>query len=184
MRTLLFSIALLLSVGITYGQRNQKADPKDLQIDSLKQATAALTVQLDSVSGELVKYVGVYNAIKENVLFYDFDPTRAAYLIDSLKAARDSSFLLIGEVPDSAAIAKATATADSILLLINENTALKSTIDSLKTAWDTEKTALTKEEIEKAKAIDALIQLKGLFDDKIITEAEFISLKQKYLIKL
>ena len=43
---------------------------------------------------------------------------------------------------------------------------------------------MTAEEIEKAKAITMLKQLKELFDTKIITEAEFIAMKQKYLNKL
>ena len=44
--------------------------------------------------------------------------------------------------------------------------------------------ALSAEEIERAKAITHLKQLKELLDAGIITEAEFIAKKMKYLDKL
>jgi hypothetical protein len=43
---------------------------------------------------------------------------------------------------------------------------------------------MTQEEIDKAKSISSLKQLKEMVDAKIITEAEFIALKKKYLDKL
>jgi hypothetical protein len=153
-------------------------DPKDAQIDTLTKVNKTLTVQLDSVSKELVKYVGVYSTIKEKVIHYNFDPTRAAYLIDSLKASRDSTAALLGIVP------KSTASADSIKALINENAVLKDSLNNLKTAWAKDKASLTQEEIDKAKTIGNLKELKELLDNKIITEAEFVALKKKYLEKL
>jgi hypothetical protein len=122
--------------------------------------------------------MSVYNTIKEKVIHYDFDPTRSAFLIDSLKSSRDSLFSVQVSKP------LLTASADSIDLLLKSNSILKSKIDSLKTAWETEKMAVPKEDIEKSNAVSSLIQLKELYDNKIITQAEFITLKKKYLSKL
>ena len=51
---------------------------------------------------------------------------------------------------------------------------------------DVEKAKLfmTQEEIDKAKVVATLKQYKELMDAKVITEAEFIALKKKYLDKL
>jgi hypothetical protein len=133
---------------------------------------------LDSVSKELVKYVGVYDAIKEKVLHYNFDPTRTAYLIDSLKATRDSTSALLSAVP------KSTTASDSLYMVLKESTLLKAKIDSIKVAWEKEKSAVPAEELGRAKALGGLKQLKELLDTKIITDAEFLTLKKKYLEKL
>jgi hypothetical protein len=178
MKILILSLSLILTSTCVFSQRKSKVDPKDAQIDTLTKVNKSLTVQLDSVSKELVKYVGVYSTIKEKVIHYNFDPTRAAYLIDSLKASRDSTAVLLGVVP------KSTAAADSITALIKENAILKDSIANLKTAWAKDKASLTQEEIDKAKTINNLKQLKELLDNKIITEAEFIALKKKYLERL
>ena len=153
-------------------------DPSKVQIDSLTKVTKSLTLQLDSVSGELVKYLGVYNTIKEKVLLYNFDPTRSAFLIDSLKASRDSLFSLQASKP------LLTLSADSVEMLLKSNSMLKARLDSVKLAWENEKAAVPKEDIEKSNAVSSLIQLKELYDNKIITQAEFITLKKKYLNKL
>ncbi len=178
MKILFLSLSLLLASTYLSGQRKPKVDPKDAQIDSLKQTTSLLTLQLDSVSRELVKYVGVYDAIREKVLLYKFDPTRSAYLIDSLKASRDSTSALLSVVP------KSTTTSDSLYLVLRESSLLKARIDSIKHAWGMEKSALTSEETEKARAVGNLKQLKELLDAKIISEAEYVTLKKKYLEKL
>jgi hypothetical protein len=178
MKIVILSLSLLLASTYAFGERKSKADPKDAQIDSLTKANKTQTVQLDSVSKELVKYVGVYSTIKEKVIHYSFDPTRSAYLIDSLKASRDSTAVLLGAVP------KSTASADSLKALIKENTVLKDSVNNLKTAWAKDKASLTQEEIDKAKTIGNLKQLKELLDNKIISEAEFVALKKKYLEKL
>jgi hypothetical protein len=54
----------------------------------------------------------------------------------------------------------------------------------VKLAWKNEKAAVPKEDIEKSNAVSSLIQLKELYDNKIITQAEFIASKKKYLSKL
>jgi len=177
MKILILSISLLLASTYVFSQKKSKEDPKDAQIDSLKQTTKDLTLQLDSVSKELVKYVGVYDAIKENVLHYNFDPTRAAYLIDSLKASRDSAALLLTGIP------KSQLPVDSINILLKENVKLMLQIDSLKAILNLN-LAVPSEELEKAKAIGNLKQLKELLDAKIITDAEFLAIKKKYIDKL
>ena len=177
-------ITILFALFISFqgfSQRKSKEnpkDPKDLQIDSLSMVTKSLSLQLDSVSKELIKYLGVYNAISEKVIHYRFDPTRSAYLIDSLKASRDSaSAVLLGRP-----VAKSAS--DSLYVVLKESELLKARIDSLKTAWGLEKSAISPEEMEKAKAISNLKQLKELLDAKIITDAEFLVMKKKYLEKI
>jgi hypothetical protein len=178
MKSLIFSLAFLLAAFQVSGQRKSKVDPKDAQIDTLTMVNKSLSLKLDSVSNELVKYYGVYTVIKEKVLHYKFDPTRSAFLIDSLKARRDSTAALLALVP------KSTTTSDSLYLLLKESKMLKSKIDSIKTAWHIEKATIPQEEIDKANAIASLKQLRDLLADKIITETEFITLKKKYLMKL
>jgi len=178
MKKLIAATVLLLASVTVYSQRNSKVDPKDAQIDTLKQANQALSLKLDSVSKELVKYIGVYNAIKEKVLYYNFDPTRSAYLIDSLKASRDSTSALLTAVP------KSTTASDSLYLLLKESTLLKTRLDSVKNAWAKEKAFLSSGELERAKALSGLKELKELLDAKIITDTEFLAIKKKYLEKL
>jgi hypothetical protein len=184
MKILILTLSLLLTCTFVFSQKKSKEDPKDLKIDTLTNANKTLTIQLDSVthrldsvSKEMVKYLGVYDAIKEKVLHYNFDPTRAAYLIDSLKASRDSSALLIAGAP------KSQLPADSINILLKENVKLMVQIDSLKSAL-TLNLSVPPEELEKAKALGNLKQLKELLDTKIITDAEFLAMKKKYLDKL
>ncbi len=184
MKIFISILVLVLLTSQAFSQRRARkeapaaADTSKVQIDSLTKVTKTLTLQLDSVSGELVKYLSVYNTIKEKVIHYDFDPTKASYLIDSLKASRDSLFSVQVSKP------LLTASADSVNMLLMSNSVLKARIDSLKIAWETEKTAVPKEDIEKSNAISSLVQLKELYDNKIITQAEFITLKKKYLNKL
>jgi len=156
-----------------YGQRNAKVDPKDAQIDTLKvqvdslsKVSKSLTLQLDSVSGELVKYLGLYNTIKDKVIHYAFDPTRSAYLIDSLAGLRYSAAArnMLG-MKTAAATPDTLKAAPAVLPPVSE-------------------AALPPEEVQRALAVSAIKQLKELLDAKIITDAEFLTLKQKYLGKL
>jgi hypothetical protein len=177
MKIFIISLAFLMATFSGFSQKKGKVDPKDAKIDTLTKANIMLTKQLDSANKELVKYVGVYNAISDKVLHYKFDPTRTAYIIDSIKASRDSSMAALSRP------SKTQPSSDSIYKLVIENKMLKAQIDTIKAGWGNEKNSLPRE-IEKAGAISNLKQLKELLDAKIITEAEFISLKQKYLIKL
>jgi hypothetical protein len=158
----LFTLVLIILVSFqAVGQKKSKVDPKDAQIDSLTLLSKNLTLKLDSVSLELIKYVGLYNTIKEKVIHYNFDPARSSYLIDSLKASRDSSYALLSVLPKS-----------------------PSQADSMQVTPATNITAIPSDDIEKSRAISSLKQLKELLDNNIITEAEFIAMKRKYLEKL
>ena len=109
---------------------------------------------------------------------YSFDPARSSFLIDSMKASRDSLFSLQVSKP------LLTASADSVDMLLKSNSMLKAKIDSLKFAWEKSLVTVPTEELEKSKAISNLKQLKELLDNKIINETEYITLKKKYLSKL
>ena len=186
MKILIMSLVLLMAAHQVSGQRRSKTeakdttqmDPKDAQIDSLMKSSKSLSLQLDSVSGELVKYVGLYDAIKENVLHYKFDPTRSAYLIDSLKASRDSASALLVAIPRS------TTQTDSISALLKENIQLKVMLDSARLLVSKNLVPVSPEDLERAKAVSSLKQLKELLDAKIITDTEFVTIKNKYVIKL
>jgi hypothetical protein len=168
-----FTIILLLSVSLhSFGQKKGKVDPKDLQIDSLTQVTSALTLQLDSISAELSKYLGVYTTLAEKVFEYNFDPARTSYLIDSLRTTRDSTFTSASAVLQ-----------DSLLTLKDRNMILQAKLDSLGLGSDPA-AALAIQEKEKEAAISDLKDLKELLDTGIITQTEFDTKKQKLLEKL
>jgi hypothetical protein len=178
MKIYFIALFILLAAFPAFGQKKSKADPRDAQIDSLTRVSKSLTLQLDSISGELIKYTSIYNTIKEKVFHYNFDPTRLSFLIDSLRAFNDSTSVLLSIMP------KSTVSSDSLIMLVKENTLLKATIDSMKIAWEKNMVAQSAEEIQKLMAISSLKQLKELLDAKIITEAEFMAKKMKYLDKL
>jgi chromosome segregation ATPase len=151
-----FTLVLILLVPLfAFGQRKSKVDPKDAQIDSLTRYSQSLTRQLDSVSGVLSRYAWAYTA-----------------LLDSIKTSKDS------------AIVQLKPACDSIPLLKSQIDVLRANLDSLKSNADNERISLTKEEIDRAKAIDSLKQLRELLESKVLTEAEFIAAKKKYLDKL
>ena len=188
MRIVIIALALLLTTfqanGQVFGKKKSKnVDPKDAQIDSLTTLTKTLTLQLNSVSGELSKYV---------------------VAPDSLKVPGDTATVLPAAVPLSMAPAdsvtkavvsapapvpllvepKGPAAPDSVTILREENKMLTATVDSMKVAWVKTVDMLTSEEVVKATAVSDLKKLKELLDSGIITVAEFTALKKKYLEKL
>jgi len=174
-KAFLLLVIVLATLQTFGGEKKSKVDPKDAKIDTLTMQNKVLTAQLDSVSGELVKYTGMYSVLQEKVFQYQFDPEKTSFLIDSLRTSRDSVSVLTG--------AKSMAS-DSVLMLMKDNKMLMAKIDSVKLAWEKEKTFIPADEIENAKTISGLKQLKELLDDKIITDAEFLTLKKKYVMKL
>lgn len=163
----LIVILLVLAASVqAFGQKKGKVDARDLKIDSLTQASNNLSAQLDSVSGELAIYYGVYTAIKEKVIKHDFDPAKITLLIDSLKTSRDSTFSWLATTSASLE--------DSLCVVKKENKELKSKLDSLGTG----------SEAEKAQAISDLKALKELLDAKILSQEEFDIKKEKLLAKL
>lgn len=178
MRALLFTLVILLTTFQAYGQilgkkKSKDVDPRDAQIDSLTTLTKTLSLQLDSVSGELSKY---------------------AVVTDSLKVPGDTTSVLVAAAPAAATSApapvpllvepKGPATPDSVAILLLENKRLAASTDSMKLAWKKTVEMLTGEEIIKATAVHDLKKLKELLDSGIITVTEFTSLKKKYLEKL
>lgn len=176
MKTIITLLLILLVPMQSFGQKKSKTDPRDVKIDSLTKASAHLTRQVDSLTGDLKKYMTVYSVISEKIVHYNFDPEKTSFLIDSMKTSRDS-------IANKAMFGVISANkADSLMKV--ENARLRVTIDSLKTADEKYRKANTAEDIERAKAIDYLQRLKGLLDAKILTEAEFVYTKKKYLDKL
>lgn len=176
MKTILIIAVLLGTLQSFGGEKKSKVDPKDAKIDTLTMQNKSLTLKLDSISVELARYTGMYSVLYDKVFHYQFMPEKTAFLIDSLRSSRDSvSVLTVGT--------KSMAS-DSVLMLLKENKVLMAKIDSVKLAWEKEKTLIPVEDIENAKVITGLKQLKELLDEKIITDAEFITLKKKYVLKL
>ncbi len=171
MKILTASLTILLisslALGQVFGQKKSKVDPKDAQIDTL-------TKKLDSVSKELVKYVGVYDTLKKKVILYNFDPAKTSFLIDSLRM----------RPIDSTYVKLSTAYADTIAVLKKENNSLKAAIDFTNSETNKLSVSMTQEEIDKAKTVTILKQYKELVTAGVLTEAEFIVLKKKYLEKL
>jgi hypothetical protein len=166
MKTLIISLTIFLVCSQAFGQKKSKEEAKDAQI-------AALTQQLDSVSKQLVKYVGVYDTLRVKVIHYNFDPAKTTILIDSLAFLRSSM-----------SSQQAIANVDSIAKLNKEIQMLKAVIESNNNAAGKPMVILTQKEMDQLSIINSLKQLRELADTKILTEAEFITLKKKYLDKL
>ncbi len=133
-----------------------------LQIDSLIQANTALSGKVDSISKDLAIYHGLYTTIKDKVIKYDFDPAKMSQIIDSLRTHRDSTF--------TGLTAASASLKDTLFILNKENIKLKASLDSITTT-----------EANKAKVIAELKELKGLLDNKIITQPEFDAKKAKIM---
>lgn len=172
MKISIFVIAIFLGTLQTFGQ----TDAKDAKIDTLTMQNKSLSLKLDSVSGELARYTGIYSVLYEKVFHYRFMPEQISFLIDSLRSSRDSVSVPMGGAKSMAS--------DSVLMLLKENKVLMAKIDSVKLAWEKEKSFIPSEEIAKAKVFKDLKQLKELLDAKIISDAEFLTLKKKYILKL
>jgi len=171
-------LLMIMTCLTVMGQKKSDKGANEVKVDSLTKVNKSLTLQVDSLNGKLVAYLGLYNTIKDKVLHYNFDPTRSAFLIDSLQARRDSALLLAAQTPQSQALI------NDALLLKKENAKLKACNDSLKIIADDKLRLLSEAELERAKAIGDLKQLKELLDAKIITETEFVTAKAKYVKKL
>jgi hypothetical protein len=162
-------IILLVSLQVSsqvFGQKKSKVDPKDAKI-------ATLTKQLDSLTGVLAVYVGVYDTLKKKVVHYNFDPARTTILIDSLMTRRDSTSKVVIANCD-----------DTIAKLNKKYNTLKAFVDSAYSAVERSKAASVEAEIDRANAVTVLKQLRELVVAKILTEEEFATLKKKYLVKL
>ena len=164
---LLIMLMVSLQVSSQILGKKSKVDPKDAKIDTLSR-------QLDTVTKQLVIYHGVYDTLVKKVVHYKFNPAKTSFLVDSLQMRpKDSTFIKLAAVR-----------ADSITVLKKENLALKASIALTSNDVAKAKEFMTQEEIDKAKIVGTLKQYKELMDNKVITEAEYIVLKKKYLEKL
>jgi len=188
MRTVIVALAVLLTTTQAYGQllgkkKSKDVDPRDAQIDSLTTLTKTLTLQLDSVSGELSKYAVTPDSLKvtgdtASVLLAAVP--QAAVKGDSVTAAAVSAPVPVALIVEP----KGPAAPDSVAILLLENKRLAAASDSMKLAWKKTVEMLTGEEVVKATAVHDLKKLKELLDTGIITVTEFTTLKKKYLEKL
>jgi hypothetical protein len=188
MRTVIVALVVLLTASQAYGQifgkkKSKDVDPKDAQIDSLTNLTKTLTLQLDSVSGELSKYAVAPDSIK--VASDTSSVLPAAVTTSSATDASVSAVAVSAPVPVALIVEpKGPAAPDSVAILLLENKRLAAATDSMKLAWKKTVEMLTGEEIVKATAVHDLKKLKELLDTGIITVTEFTTLKKKYLEKL
>lgn len=190
MKILIVVLAVLMTSVQGYGQilgkkKSKNVDPRDAQIDSLTTLTKSLTLQLDSVSGELSKYAVVPDSVKPA------GDTTSVLLAAALitPASADSVPVTVKNEPSLAPVPlivepKGPAGPDSVRILAEENKMLKADIDSMTIDWDKKVEIFTAGEVIRATAVNDLKQLKELLDAKIITIAEFTVLKKKYLEKL
>ena len=169
MKKAVFLFLTMLTVIFVSGQDNNAKDPKDIKIDSL-------TTQLDTVSGQLKIYSGIYNVLKEKVFKYNFNPAKTSFLIDSLRASRDSAFSIQSRI--------STMAADSLIVMLRKNKELMARVDSVKRAWAADRATLTSGEAVTGNAVNVLTKLKEMLDNKIITDAEYLVLKKKYIQKI
>ena len=194
MKIVIFVLALLLTAfqanGQVFGKKKSKnADPRDAQIDSLTTLTKTLTLQLDSVSGELSKYAVPADSLRVPVdtssVIVAAAPLTASTVTAPAKTQGTTTAAVIAPVPAPLIVEpKGPAAPDSVAILLQENKKLSATADSLQAAMEKTVAMLTSEEVVKATAVSDLKKLKELLDAGIITAAEFTVLKKKYLEKL
>ena len=162
MKNIFFLLLIFVSF-VGFSQKKKGADPKDLKIDSLTTANAALATQLDSLSKDRELYYGVYVAIKDKVILHEFDPAQMPAMIDSLRTNRDATISGLTEA--------STSLSDSLSALSKENVELKAQLKEFTTSSD------------KTSLITELKQLKELLDSKIITQAEYDEKKKLVMDK-
>lgn len=147
-----FMILLLMLVFVipAFSQKKGKVDPEKVTIDSLTNVNQILSGQLDSITVERETYFGVYSAVKDKVIKYDFNPENASDVLDSLANSMDANALLL------------SATKDSLTAIKLTHMEISAKLDSLNAAND-----------DKTKLVAELKQLKELLDAKIITQDDF-----------
>ena len=148
MKNALLLLLMLVLVSQVFSQKKGKVDPEQAAIDSLTKVNSALMAQLDSVSKDRDLYYGLYTVIKEKVIKYNFDPAKAAFLIDSLKQGRES-------------------------ILYDLNLKMHDTLAELNFENKKLMSELYKADTDREKLACELIRLKELLDANIITPEEF-----------
>jgi hypothetical protein len=184
MKILIVLLALLLAASSPansqiFGKKKASDAPTaNPKIDSLTIANQTLTLKADSLSKELGLYVGaytsLYSVLREKVFRYNFDPAKMSFLIDSLRGSKDAASVALVNTKLT------TVSSDSLALLFKNTAILKANIDSLKMVMGKIK-AIPSDEIDRVKAVSSLKQYKDLLDAKVITDAEYLTLKRKCL---
>ncbi len=173
-------LVLVMLLGIqAFGQKKKSKDELlALQLDSLTQVNRVYTAQLDSlsklvarraqeldsVSKQMVAHEVLYTAVKDKVIKRDFDPAQAGTLIDSLRTSREKEL--------GGATKGTSALRDTVSALSAENARLKAAVKDGESR-----------EADNDQVVRDLEQLKGLLDQKIITQSEFDQRKTKLLAK-
>ncbi|MBE0639681.1 MAG: SHOCT domain-containing protein [Bacteroidales bacterium] len=150
MKKLMIFLLMLVFVVPAFSQKKGKVDPEKVTIDSLTNVNQLLSGQLDSITAERETYFGVYSAVKDKVIKYDFNPENASDVLDSLAKSMDATALLLSSTKDSLT---------AIQLTYKE---ISAKLDNLNAA-----------DSDKAKLVEELKQLKELLDAKIITQDDF-----------
>lgn len=148
MKKIMIILVMLVAVTQVFSQKKGKVDPEKVAIDSLTKVNKALSMQLDSVSKDRDLYYGLYTVVKEKVIKYNFDPSKAVFLIDSLKQGRESILYDLNQKMH-----------DTLAELNFENRKLMA--------------ELYRGESDRCRLVEELQQLKELLDAKIITQQEF-----------
>jgi hypothetical protein len=148
MKKIVILLVMLVAVSQAFSQKKGKVDPEKVAIDSLTKVNSALAAQLDSVSKDRELYYGLYTVIKEKVIKYNFDPSKASFLIDSLKQGRES-------------------------VLYDLNLKMHDTLAELNFENKKLMAELYRGESDRCMLTEELKMLKELLDAKIITQQEF-----------
>ena len=108
MKQIIFKLNMYEKVDSRFGCRcslnpgfraeERESGSKRFKIDFLNQANTTLTLKLDSVSKYYARYYDFYTIIKDSVIKYNFDPAKTPFLLDSLKASRNSAFAQLSAV--------------------------------------------------------------------------------------
>ena len=164
MKTKLSLLFVLLILAVTFAQAQSKKDVENnlnrctITKDSIQDLFTGLSETYDSINKVCIAYETMYNAIKDDVILYAFDPTNMSVLIDSLQIEKSSAF--------------AITLNDSLSIIQQENDELKATIEGM-----------AKDNEDNSKWVNDLKQLKELLDAEIITQEEFDTKKAVLLEK-
>lgn len=149
MKKIVILLLMLVSVSQAFSQnKKNKRDPEEIKIDSLTKVNSIISAKLDSITKDRERYYGLYTVIKDKVIKYNFDPSKAAFLIDSLKQGRESILYDLNQKMH-----------DTLAELNFENRKLMA--------------ELYRGESDRCRLVEELQQLKELLDAKIITQQEF-----------
>tara|TARA_B100000809_G_C14826177_1_gene419252 strand:- start:53 stop:583 length:531 start_codon:yes stop_codon:yes gene_type:complete len=176
MKILTIIMLITISSGTVLGQSKKEIQSR---VSELEEQLNDEKVAHEKTSTTLSRYQVMYDAIREKVLPYDFEPENTSAIIDSLHANRDSTLMNI--------TGRTINMADQIDSLNIEIDSHKLEIDSQKFEIDSLQNRvefLTKplSEISEGQ-LSELKKIKDLMDSGILTQEEF-SERKKVILKL